>query len=294
MSQIHRYAAFTSDPSGGNPAGVVLDADGLDETRMQQIAAEVGYSETAFVLRAGRKSPHFGLRFFSPLAEVAFCGHATIATSVALAESGACGPFRFETLAGEVQVSTERETGAMRASLRSVPGYSRPVTPPVLGETLRALRWSADDLAPDYAPHVAFAGNSHLVLATRTRQRLADLHYDFPALKHISDREGWTTLQLFWPESDAVFHSRNPFPAGGVVEDPATGAAAAALGAYLREIGRVPRRSTFIIIQGEDMGRRSELSVTVDPQDLRITVSGTAVEMSPTATDIALSGEAGS
>jgi PhzF family phenazine biosynthesis protein len=279
MARIERYAAFSSDPAGGNPAGVVLDADDLDEAEMQQIAAEVGYSETAFVLRAGKAEPDFGLRFFSPLAEVAFCGHATIATSVALAESGARGPFRFETRAGEVQVSTDHEAGVTRASLRSVPGHSRSVSPTALDEALTAIGWSAEDLDPAYPPHVAFAGNDHLVLTSRTRQRLAALDYDFNGLKDVCEREGWTTLQLIWPEGGSVFHSRNPFPVGGVVEDPATGAAAAALGAYLREIGRVPQRSAFTIIQGEDMGRCSELLLEVAPEDPRSTVTGTAVQM---------------
>jgi PhzF family phenazine biosynthesis protein len=277
MTEVRRYAAFTRDPAGGNPAGVVLDADGLDDDEMRRIAADVGYSETAFVLRAGRTAPTYGLRYFSPLAEVAFCGHATIATSVALVDSGADAPFRFETRAGEIPVSVRGETGAMRASLTSVPGSSRPVAADVLDETLRALGWSGEDLDPDYPPHVAFAGARHLVLATRTRQRLADLDYDFAELKRISDREGWTTLQLVWPDGDAVFHSRNPFPTGGVVEDPATGAAAAALGAYLRELDRVPEQVPFTILQGEDMGRPSEL--LVDATAPRITVSGAAVRM---------------
>ena len=279
MARIERYAAFSSDPAGGNPAGVVLDADDLDDAGMQRIAAEVGFSETAFVLRAGRKQPDYRLRFFSPLAEVAFCGHATIATGVALAGSGARGPFRFETRAGEVQVSTRQAAGVTRASLRSVPGHSRPVSSAVLEEALAALGWAADDLDSGYPSHVAFAGNDHLVLVPRTRQRLADLHYDFDRLKDLCEREGWTTLQLIRPDGDSLFHSRNPFPVGGVVEDPATGAAAAAFGAYLREIGRVPQPSTLTVIQGEDMGRRSELLLEVDPEDPRITVTGTAVQM---------------
>ena len=291
MTQVLRYAAFTSEPTGGNPAGVVLEADDLDEAQMQQIAAEVGYSETAFVLRAGRQAPHYGLRFFSPVAEVAFCGHATIATSVALAESGAGGPFRFETKAGEIEVSTTEGADGIWASLRSVPAHSRPVSPNALLEALQAMRWSTDDLDQDYPPHVAYAGNNHLVLAASTRHRLSDLHYDFAALKKLSDREGWTTLQLFWAAGDSVFHSRNPFPAGGVVEDPATGASAAALGAYLRQIGRLPRTSSFTVIQGEDMGRPSQILVTVDANNPWVTVSGAAVVMPPDATGTTSQGD---
>ncbi len=283
MSQVLRYAAFTTDPTGGNPAGVVLEADGLDEAEMQQIATEVGYSETAFVLRSGRTGSDLGLRFFSPLAEVAFCGHATIATAVALVTAGTDGPFRFTTPAGPVTVTTTREAGTVRATLRSVPGHSRPMEPDVLHATLAALRWSADDLDPAYPPHVAFAGNDHPVLTTRTRRRLAALDYDVPRLKEICERQGWTTLQLLWPESESVVHSRNPFPVGGVVEDPATGAAAAALGAYLRQIGRVSGPRVLTVRQGVDLGRPSELTVTVDPDDPTIAVTGAAVPIPSTA-----------
>jgi len=76
VTEILRYAAFTNDPAGGNPAGVVLDAAGLDETTMRAIAAEVGYSETAFV--TSQANDTFAVRYFSPESEVPFCGHATI------------------------------------------------------------------------------------------------------------------------------------------------------------------------------------------------------------------------
>src|SRR4051794_11392731 len=81
---ILRYAAFTDSPDGGNPAGVVLDATELSDAEMQQIAKDVGYSETAFVVP--RADGEYDVRYFSPEAEVPFCGHATIATGVALAE----------------------------------------------------------------------------------------------------------------------------------------------------------------------------------------------------------------
>lgn len=280
MTLVQRYAAFTSDPAGGNPAGVVLDADDLDDVTMQRIAADVGYSETAFVLRDGRRPGQFGLRFFSPLAEVAFCGHATIATSVALADAGMAGPYRFDTMAGEIRVVTTTEPEGTRANLRSVPTHSVPVSSGALSEALDALGWAADDLNPTFPPHVAFAGNDHLVLAVKTRERLAALDYDFGALQALCAREGWTTLQLVWAESDELFHSRNPFPAGGVVEDPATGAAAAAFGGYLLQVGRLPGSKALGIVQGEDMGRPSRLDVFVDEVSRRVSVGGAAVPLS--------------
>lgn len=271
-----RYAAFTTDPTTGNPAGVVLNASGWTDTAMQQTATEIGYSETAFVVPIADR--HFNVRYFSPLAEVAFCGHATIATAVALAEREGTGDLLFETKAGKIPVHTaQRDT--IVATLTSVPTHSRPTTSNELTSALQALRWPAEDLDPTWPPHVAFAGNNHLVLAAATRTRLANLAYDFEALKTLMEEQDWTTVQLFWPETDQLVHARDPFPVGGVVEDPATGAAAAAFGGYLRAINKVPAPRQLTIVQGEDMGRRSELTVDVTPTDARVKVTGTATRI---------------
>ena len=281
MTQILRLTAFTTDPRGGNPAGVVLDSNGLDEARMQHIAAQVGYSETAFVTDDETDPRHFRLRFFSPLAEVDFCGHATIATAVAIAERDGAGPLTFGTPVGQIEVETTRTERGFAAALRSVPTHSHPAEPGDVTAALKALGWPAEDLEPQLPPHVSFAGNEHLVLAVRSRQRLAELDYDFEALKALMSDRGWTTLQLFWRQDQTTIHSRNPFPVGGVVEDPATGAAAAALGGYLRIGGHIPARTQIRIVQGEDMGRRSELLISVSPEDPRVTVSGEAVHIAP-------------
>ena len=277
MTDVLRYAAFSTNPHGGNPAGIVLDAAGLTPAAMQAIAAEVGYSETAFVVgnTAGDPDRHT-IRYFSPLAEVPFCGHATIATAVAVAERDGVGALLFDSPVGEIRVETTLDDAGITARLRSVPTRSRPASEEEISRALESLHWDITDLG-DLPPHVAFAGNDHLVLQAGTRQRLRDLDYDFDALKALMTERGWTTLQLIYIEHDALIHSRNPFPVGGVVEDPATGAAAAALGGYLRALGRVTRPSTITIRQGEDMGRPSELLLDVDPDDPRVGVSGHAV-----------------
>jgi PhzF family phenazine biosynthesis protein len=107
---------------------------------------------------------------------------------------------------------------------------------------------------------------------------LRALDYDFDALRHLMTVAGWTTLQLVWRERPDRFHARNPFPVGGVVEDPATGAAAAALGGYLRDAGIVQAPSDLEVLQGEDMGRPGRLHVSI-PAVGGITVSGTAVRI---------------
>ncbi|MEU1312424.1 PhzF family phenazine biosynthesis isomerase [Streptomyces cinnamoneus] len=276
--EILRYSAFTSDPSGGNPAGVVLDATHLDAQQMLAIAAEIGYSETAFVTGRDEAARRYRLRYFSPLAEVPFCGHATVATAAALADRTGTGELVFDTPAGEIRVATDTdEAGVGRATLTSAPTHSRPAGDDEVDETLALLGWTQEDLDPAFPPHVAFGGNEHLVLAAGSRARLAALDYDFDGLAAVMRARGWTTVMLVWRESERVFHARNPFPVGGVVEDPATGAAAAAFGGYLRAVGAVREPVTVQIRQGEDMGRPSELLIAVDPADARVRVTGRAV-----------------
>jgi PhzF family phenazine biosynthesis protein len=274
--EVLRYAAFASTPGGGNPAGIVLDASGLSDADMGKIAASVGYSETAFVF-GGSSAMSFDVRYFSPLAEVSFCGHATIVTAVALASRIGPGELIFATRAGSVPVSVTADGGVLRATLTSVEPHVAPASAEDAGEALSLLGWRASELDPALPPRIAYAGARHLVLAAATRERLAELDYDFDGLAAFMAARDLTTLQLIWRESPDIFHARDPFPVGGVVEDPATGAAAAALGAYLRSLGAVPSAGTFTILQGEDMGRPGVLLVELVDGDPRVRVSGTAV-----------------
>lgn len=275
-ADVLRYTAFTADPAGGNPAGVVLDATGWPEDRMQATAAELGYSETAFLL-PGDDPFHGQLRYFSPLAEVPFCGHATVATAAALTERHGAGDYLFTTPVGEIPVHTRLTDGVASATLTSVPTRVEPVSQALLAETLTYLNWRADELDPAHPPAIGFGGGHHLILATRTRERLADLSYEFNPLAALMRQENWVTLQLVHFDPDGTIHSRNPFPVGGVVEDPATGAAAAALGGYLRRGLSEPALLT--VRQGEDLGRPSLLVVEIDPDDPRVRVTGQAVPL---------------
>jgi PhzF family phenazine biosynthesis protein len=273
--RILRYAAFTDGGGGGNPAGVVLGSDDLDDATRLAVAAHVGYSETAFVDAPGPDGT-YRLRFFSPRAEVDFCGHATIATAVAMAERGASGTLLFDTRPGRVGVDTARTAdGAHTATLTSVATRTRPAEPDELARACAAFGWSADDLDARYPSHVSYAGNDHLVLALRERATLAALDYDFDALAALMAERVWTTVHVVWAHSPHVFHARDPFPPGGVVEDPATGAAAAAFGGYLRTLGLVDLPGEVTILQGADMGRPSRLTVGI-PVDGGIRVTGAA------------------
>jgi PhzF family phenazine biosynthesis protein len=274
-ARILRYAAFTDGGSGGNPAGVVLDADDLDDATRLAVAARVGYSETAFV-DAQWPDGTYRLRYFSPRAEVDFCGHATIATAVAMGERGASGTLLFDTRPGRVEVgTTHAPDGAHTATLTSVATRTRPAEPEELTRALTAFGWTADELDPRYPSHVSYAGNDHLVLALRERRTLAALEYDFAALAALMAERMWTTVHVVWVQARDLFHARDPFPPGGVVEDPATGAAAAAFGGYLRELGLVDVPGEVTILQGADMGRPSRLTVGI-PADGGILVTGAA------------------
>lgn len=150
---------------------------------------------------------------------------------------------------------------------------------------LDALRWRGTDLDPRYPAHVANAGNAgnagndHLVLAVHDRTRLTDLDYRRDQLAALMARHGWTTLQLVHAHHPQLFSARNPFPPGGAVEDPATGAAAAALGGYLRALALVELPAQVIVLQGQDMGRPSRLVVDLSPDDHRVRVTGTAIRI---------------
>jgi PhzF family phenazine biosynthesis protein len=281
MPELLRLAAFTLDPAGGNPAGVWIGETLPEPAEMQRIAAEVGYSETAFLAPdgTGRPGAH-RVRYFSPAAEVPFCGHATIASGVALAARSAADRFLLATNDGLVTVDVARgRDGHARATLTSVQPRVRPAEPDLLAAALDALRWTADELDPALPPAVGYAGAFHLIVAAAAYDRLRDLDYDFDRLRSIMLEADLTTVQLVWREAPDRFRARDPFPVGNVVEDPATGAAAAALGAYLRWRGELVPPARFTITQGVEMGRPSLIEVEIPDADGGICVTGTAVSL---------------
>lgn len=276
---VLRYTAFSQHPAGGNPAGVVLDATGADSETMLRVAAGLGYSETAFLFPVG--DDDFVVRYFSPLAEVSFCGHATIAAAVAHAERHGPGRMTLYTRSGRIEVTTTRSAcGTLAATLTSVPTRLVKLAQSDLAVLLHALGWSDEDLEPALPPWVAYAGAWHPIIAVRDRERLADLRYDFATLRTLMNCRGWTTVNLLWRASARSFHCRNPFPPGGVVEDPATGAAAAALGGYLRALSALPLPATVSVFQGEELGRPSQLTVHIPERcGTGIAVTGHAVAL---------------
>lgn len=274
-----RYAAFTDDPHGGNPAGVVLGPAFPTPTEMQRVAAEVGFSETAFVAPPSGDADH-DIRYFSPQAEVPFCGHATIATAVALAarDPGLTG-VSFATRTDVVPVAIHRDGTRIVATLTSPATSHRDADRAVLDAALDTFGWTTAVLDPALPPVVASAGATHLILPVADRAVLSAMTYRFDDLERIMRDQDWTTVDVVWRESESVFHARNPFPVGGVVEDPATGAAAAAFGGYLRDAGLLAAPCRLTIVQGVDMGRPSLIEVDLFPDAPGIDVSGSAVAL---------------
>ncbi len=279
---ILQLLAFAAEPGGGNPAGVVLDATALDDARMQRIAADLGHPETAFVgRRDGRRA---AVRYFSPGAEVPFCGHATIATAVALAEAEGTGPFTFDTAAGVVEVSTDRDAeGRVRAGFTSVEPYTIDLEPDVADRLLGILGLRRADLDERMPLAQTFAGNLHPVVAIASREVFDAFTFDPARLRALMDERGWKgtviTVHVAGDLADGlVAEARNLFPVGDITEDPATGSAAGSLGAYLRERIGVPAPFAFTVRQGRHIGRPSVLEVEV-PASGGIRVSGTAVPL---------------
>lgn len=279
---ILQLLAFAAEPGGGNPAGVVLDATSLDDAQMQRIAADLGHPETAFV--TAREGDRVAVRYFSPDDEVPFCGHATIATAVALAEIEGAGSYVFDTAAGAVDVVTERDAeGALVAGFTSVEPRVIDLEPEVADRLLGLMGLTRDDLDERMPLAQSFAGNLHPVVAVTAREVFDTFTFDPGAMRELLDERGWkgTAIVVHVEGGLAdglVAEARNLFPVGDITEDPATGSAAASLGAYLRDRVGVPAPFGFTVRQGRHIGRPSLLSVGV-PASGGIVVRGGATPL---------------
>ena len=255
-------AAFSQGNTGGNPAGVVISDHLPDPAKMQAIAREIGYSETAF---AAPQGSDWIVRYFAPEGEVAFCGHATIALGAALGRKHGAGRFDLELSEGRISVTASQTPEGWTAELLSPNTWSRPLDDVLLQSLLGLFDLTRDQLDPQFPPTLAFAGVQHGVLALKDRDVLAQMHYDFDAGRKLMLDNDLTTVSLLHITSPTQFVSRNAFASGGVVEDPATGAAAAALAGALVDLSwpALQGGGAFTILQGEDLGQPSVLNVHV-------------------------------
>ncbi len=255
---VLKLAAFSQNGLGGNPAGVAFYDSMPSAEEMMSIAKEVGYSETAFLVK---QNDGWRVRYFAPELEVPFCGHATIAIGSALGERFGEGTYKLILNNSEISVSAKKSELGMSATLQSPETWSKDAPQNYVDKILAAFNLTKDQLDARFPVRIAGAGATHLIIFVKDRQSLADMKYPFEEVRALMAEQNLVTISLLWQESDSVIHSRNPFAAGGVYEDPATGAAAAALAGYLRDINWQGTK-TFTILQGEDMGVPSRLNVS--------------------------------
>jgi len=258
---ILKLAAFSRNGQGGNPAGVAFSDVMPSKDEMLKIAKEVGYSETAFLVK---QENSWRVRYFAPEVEVPVCGHATIALGAALGERFGEGEYKLTLNDSVITVRAEKSESGFSATLKSPRTHSEDAPKEYMDKILASFKLTADDLNPNFPVRFANAGAKHLILVLMERKMLLDMNYPFEDVKALMAEQGLVTISLLWNESEDVFHSRNAFASGGVYEDPATGAAAAALAGYLRDIGW-QGKSEFTILQGEDMGMPSRLLVKYGP-----------------------------
>lgn len=261
--------AFTDHPFGGNPAGVVLlDGNSFpSETLMLQIAAELRYSETAFVRRDSEKE--FTIRYFTPMAEVDLCGHATIASFALLHRVlGVTGWCLCHAKAGDIHV----EAGP-RVLMQMTPSEVLKTIEDT-EEVYRAL--GICDYTPALPMMIVSTGLPDFMIQVKDVETLNRLPLDMNAISAVTEKHNAVSFHVFAFGNDGyTAHVRDFGPLYGVPEESATGTANASLTHYLQQNGCIPPTGDFSFLQGEAMGRPSVVNTRVTPDGV-IYVGGTA------------------
>jgi PhzF family phenazine biosynthesis protein len=266
--------AFTDEPTCGNPAGVVPDADGLDAEQMQALANELGASETAFVCSSDEADRQ--IRYFTPETEVDLCGHATIASHALLFEQGVIesGQHTMETEAGVLDISIA-EDGMVWMTQNAPRVRELDVD---LGRIADALGVEADSITAVGLP-VAWTstGLPFLAVPIEYFSDLSSLDPEFRAIEAICDEHDATGLYAFTFDTlagESTLHGRMFAPGAGVDEDPVTGTASGAVGAYLDHLGALDDTAAMTFEQGHFLDRPGTVSVSVGAE---VKVGGRAV-----------------
>ncbi len=284
---------FTTEPFGGNPLAVLPDARGLDSARMQAIAREFNLSETVFVLPPDDPAHTRRLRIFTPTAELPFAGHPTIGSAIVLAAlgeialDGARTGIVFEEGAGPVPVTIDALEGRPVFARLTAPQAPEFRPSPAADVVAAVLSLTPADLDPrDNLPQAVSCGVPFLFVRLRSPEALGRARLDWAAWDRLAPESWAKGLFVFvdaGPGSEVDFQARVFVPGAGIVEDPATGAAAAAFGGWLGTAGGLPDgRHRFIIAQGLEMGRPSRLEVEVERRAgalAAVRVGGAAVLM---------------
>lgn len=260
--------AFTDKPFGGNTAGVVLlDSDFPDEKLMLQIAAELRYSETAFIRKDSDNE--FSIRYFTPCNEVELCGHATIASFAMLHHEGlAVGNCLCHTKAGNLAIEADNTIMMEMASPRIVQTITD------TNELYKAL--GINDYKPAMPVQIAYAGLPDILLPLSDVAALQNLQPDMDTIAEITDRYNAISFHVFAFDNDGyTAHVRNFAPSCGIPEESATGTSNAALTYYMQQCGCIGTNGECKFIQGEAMGHPSVIATRIN--GTKLYVGGNAV-----------------
>jgi trans-2,3-dihydro-3-hydroxyanthranilate isomerase len=259
---------FTDTPLTGNQLAVFTDGRELEDGTMQDLAREMNYSETVFVLPADGEA-HAQIRIFTPATELPFAGHPVLGSAFVLGAPLQLGEIRLQTGAGVVPVTLEREGpriifGRMQQPIPTFEPFAQ-------AEEIEQLLGIKSRLPVE----VYFLGPSFVYFELESEDEVASLQPDFGALGRITDYGVYC-----FAGSGKKWKSRMFAPSSGVAEDPATGSAAGPLGVHLVRHGRIAYGDEIEITQGVELKRPSKLYVRVDGSgdDIqRVEVGGSAV-----------------
>lgn len=289
MRILYQVDAFTVTPFTGNPAGVVLTADGMTDAEMLAVARELNNSETAFVLPADAADHDVRVRFFTPTTEVPTCGHATVGAHFArTVEYGLpSGSLTQKTGGGLLQqVEIHRDGDRVQIGMhQGAATFGPELDGGQVDQLLRALGADARDLADNGPVQVVSTGHSKVLVELRDRAVVDGLRPDPAALTALSHEVGSNGFFVFTRatgEAHLLTWARMFAPAIGIAEDPVTGNGHGPLGAYLVRHGIVPvpgGRLAFTGRQGSAMGRPGAVQVSVEVRsggELLVSIAGDA------------------
>lgn len=270
MIAYSEVSAFTDTPGHGNRAGVVLDASGLSDQDMQALAAFLDAPETVFVTRLGGGLVR--VRYFTPTQEVAFCGHATVALGLMLAQAGLWRgeDLRLETLAGRVPLRLVCRAGVPeRVWMQQRQPEFRPLGREWRETIAEALGINERMIHRGLPLSSASTGLWSAFVPLLDGIVLDGLEPDLAAIARLCQELGVESLYAYAPMGVNRFAARDFAPLLGIPEDPVTGSAAGALMALLAAQGRLPvkrDRAVGVIFQGHVLGSPGEVEIEIEMQ----------------------------
>jgi len=269
--KVHQVDAFTRTRFTGNPAGVVLDADGLSEAQMLAIARELHNADTAFMLAPEGPDHDVRARFFTPRTEVGFVGHATVAAHYVLSRlPDAPHQRRQKSRAGIVDVEIRGTGDERRVAIRqSTPPLGRQLNERERLAVIDALALATDELDARCPLRIVGSSSTRLMLGVRNVESLKHLKPDMTRLTTLSAQLGAAGYFVFalTHEGPALTQSRMFCPSLGIPEDPVSGNAHGLLGVYLAQHGLLQHegsKACFSGLQGQSMQRPGRVEVELD------------------------------